>query len=59
MRGLLWEVGGWTEEEARKKAAAAELELHQQSDALAAVEYAQRPAAVDNVAAAQVLSPNL
>jgi hypothetical protein len=41
---------------ARKKSAAAELELHQQSDPLAAVEFAQRPAAVDDVADAQVHS---
>jgi hypothetical protein len=44
---------------ARRQAAAAELELYQQSDALAAAEFAQRPAAVDNVAAAQVHSPSL
>jgi hypothetical protein len=38
----------------RRKAAAAELKLYQQSDASAAAEYIQQPAGVDNVADAQV-----
>jgi hypothetical protein len=41
---------------ARKKLTSLEIEMHQQSDAVAEAEFAQRPAAVEDVANAQVQS---